>query len=201
MRSVSTRSLALLMLFATTCTATPASVTPSATLATTPVAPRPTEAPRLAAAPPVVAPDGSLRFVATPSNELRAEDVATGTVRWTVSARILASAPTMRWRIVVSDDGGSVYVQSLSDEQDLTYLGTQRIDARTGVELANDIKYEIFWYQNVVLWTAFTQGKLQMAVERPPAGGGGYWLRTLDPLTLKMLTSVPMATRPATPGP
>jgi outer membrane protein assembly factor BamB len=201
MRSVSTRSFALLMLFATACTATPASVTPSATLAPTPVAPRPTVAPRLAAPPPVVAPDGSLRFVTTPSNELRAEDVATGTVRWTVSARIPASAPTMRWRIVMSDDGGSVYVQSLSDEQDLTYLGTQRIDARTGVELANDFKDEIYWYQNVVLWTAFTQGNLQMAIERPLAGGGGYWLRSLDPLTLKMLTSVPVATRPATPGP
>jgi len=148
-----------------------------------------------------VAPDGLLRFVTTPTNELRAEDVSTGTVRWTVSARIPASAPTMRWRVVVSDDGESVYVQSLSDEQDLTYLGTQRIDARTGVELANDIKYEIYWYQNVVLWTAFTQGKLQMAVERSPAGGGGYWLRTLDPLTLKMLTNVPVTTRPATPGP
>jgi hypothetical protein len=107
----------------------------------------------------------------------------------------------MRWRIVLSDDGTSVYVQSLSDEQDLTYLGTQRIEARTGVELANDIKYEIYWYQNVVLWTAITQGKLQMAIERPSAGGGGYWLRTLDPLTLKVLTSVPVPTRPATPSP
>jgi len=201
MRSVSTRWFALLMLFATACTATPASVTPSATLAPIIVAPRPAVAPRLAAAPPVVAPDGLLRFVTTPTNELHAEDVATGTVRWTLSARIPASAPTMRWRIVVSDDGGSVYVQSLSDEQGLTYLGTQRIEARTGVELANDIKYEIYWYQNVVLWTAFTQGKLQMAIERPSAGGGGYWVRTLDPLTLKMLTSVPMTTRPATPGP
>jgi outer membrane protein assembly factor BamB len=201
MRRISSWSIALPILVAAACTGAPAGVTPSA--ATSPIlgAPRPAVALRLAAAPPVVAPDGSLRFVTTPSNELRAEDVATGTVRWTVSARIPASAPTMRWRIVVSDDGGSVYVQSLSDEQDLTYLGTQRIDARTGVELANDIKYEIYWYQNVVLWTAFTQGKLQMAIERPPAGGGGYWLRTLDPLTLKMLTSVPVATRPATPGP
>jgi len=161
----------------------------------------PVVAPRLAAAPPVVAPDGSLRFVTTPTNQLRAEDVTTGTVLWTLSARIPASAPTMRWRIVLSDDGTSVYVQSLSDEQDLTYLGTQRIEARTGSELASDFKDEIYWYQNIVLWTAFTQGKLQMAVERPSAGGGGYWLRTLDPLTLKMLTSVPMATRPATPGP
>src|SRR5258705_9814408 len=137
MRGVSTGSFVLLVLFATTCTATPATVTPSATLAPTTVAPRPTLAPRLAAAPPVVAPDGSLRFVTTPSNELRAEDVSTGVVRWTVSARIPASTPTMRWRIVVSDDGGSVYVQSLSDEQDLTYLGTQRLDARTAVELAS----------------------------------------------------------------
>jgi len=101
----------------------------------------------------------------------------------------------------MSDDGRSVYAQTTSDEPALTYQGTRRIEARTGVELANDIKYEIYWYQNVVLWTAFTQGKLQMAIERPSAGGGGYWLRTLDPLTLKMLTSVPVATRPATPGP
>jgi hypothetical protein len=183
MRSISVRWLALLMLVATACTGAPA------------------VAPRLAAAPPVVAPDGSLRFVTTPTNELRAEDVATGTVRWTLSARIPASAPGMRWRIVLSDDGTSIYVQSLSDEQGLTYLGAQRIEARTGVELANDNKDEIYWYQNVVLWTAFTQGKLQMAIERPSAGGGGHWLRTLHPLTLKMLTSVPMATRPATPGP
>jgi len=142
-----------------------------------------------------------VRFLTTTTNELRAEDVATGTVRWTLSARIPASAPGMRWRIVVSDDGTSIYVQSLSDEPRLTYLGTQRIEARTGVELANDFKDEIYWYENVVLWTAFTQGKLQMAIERPSAGGGGYWLRTLDPLTLKMLTSVPMAARPTTPGP
>ena len=193
--------LALLTLVATGCTPAPASVAPSAAPSPIHVSPRPAVAVRLAAAPPVVAPDGSLRFVTTPANELQAEDVATGTVHWKLSARIPATAPTMRWRIVLSDDGTSVYVQSLSDEQDLTYLGTQRIEARTGVELANDIKYEIYWYQNVVLWTAITQGKLQMAIERPSAGGGGYWLRTLDPLTLKVLTSVPMAARPTTPGP
>lgn len=201
MRSLSVRSLAMFIAVATACTATPTSVAPTATPSPNLVAPRPTVAPRLAAAPPVMTPDGSLRFVTTSTNELQAEDVTTGTVRWTLSARIPASAPTMRWRIVVSDDGTSIYVQSLSDEQDLTYLGTQRIEARTGVELANDIKDEIYWYQNIVLWTAFTQGKLQMAVERPSAGGGGYWLRTLDPLTLNMITSVPMAARPAIPGP
>jgi hypothetical protein len=194
-------SLALPVLVAIACTGAPTSDTPSATTSPILGAPRPAVAPRLAAAPPFVAPDGSLRFVTTPTNELRAEDIAAGTLAWTLSARIPASAPTMRWRIVVSDDSGSVYVQSLSDEQGLTYLGTQRIEARTGIELANDFKYEIYWYQNVVLWTAFTQGKLQMAIERPPAGGGGYWLRSLDPLTLKMLTSMPMATRPANPRP
>lgn len=198
---MSARSLAMFMVFATACAATPASVAPTATQSAILAAPRPAAAPRLAVTPPVAAPDGSLRFVTTPANELRAEDVPTGTVRWTLSARIPVTAQTMRWRVVVSDDGTSIYVQSLSDEEHLTYLGTRRIEARTGVELANDIKYEVYWYQNVVLWTAFTQGKLQMAVERPSAGGGGYWLRTLDPLTLKMLTSVPVTTRPATPGP
>jgi hypothetical protein len=107
----------------------------------------------------------------------------------------------MRWRILFSDDGASVYIQSLSDERALTYLGTQRIEARTGVELANDFKYEIYWYENVVLWTALTQGVMQMAIERAPAGGGGYWLRTFDPLTLKMLTDIPKATPPTKPGP
>jgi hypothetical protein len=202
MRSVSTRSFALLMLFATACTAAPASVAPSATLAPIPVAPQPTVAPRLAAAPPVVAPDGSLRLVTTPTNEVRAEDVATGAVLWTWPARIPAARPSVRWRLLFSNDGSSLYVQSLSDEQGLTYQGTRRVEPRTGAELANDLKFEIYWYENVVLWTALGRdGKLQMAVQRPAAAGGGYWLRTLDPLTLKILTDVPKTTPPATPGP
>jgi hypothetical protein len=178
----------------------------------TPVATREIDAPiqrpspipaavRLAVAPPLIAPDGHLRFVTTPANELQAQDVATGAALWTLPVRIPAAAPAARWHVIVSDDGNSVYAQSISDEPALTYQGTRRLEARTGVELANDIKYEIYWYQNVVLWMALTQGKLQMAIERPPAGGGGYWLRTLDPMTLKVLTSVPIAARPATPGP
>ena len=128
--------------------------------------------------------------------------MATGAALWTLPVRIPAAAPTARWHVVVSDDGNSVYAQSISDEPALTYQGTRRLEARTGVELANDIKFEIYWYENVVLWTAMSgDGKLHMAVQRPAAAGGGYWLRTLDPLTLKILTSVPMATRPATPGP
>lgn len=156
---------------------------------------------RLAVAPPLIAPDGRLRFVTTPANELQAQDATTGAALWTLPVRIPTAAPTARWHVLVTEDSTSVYAQSTSDEPALTYQGMRRIEARTGVELANDIKYEIYWYQNVVLWTAFTQGKLQMAIERPSAGGGGYWLRTLDPLTLKVLTSVPMTTRPATPGP
>jgi hypothetical protein len=156
---------------------------------------------RLAVAPPLVAPNGHLRLMTTPANELQAQDVATGVTLWTLPVRIPAAAPTARWHVLVSDDGASVYAQSTSDDPTFTYQGTRRLEASTGVELANDIKYEIYWYKNVVLWTALKQGKLQMAIERAPAGGGGYWLRTLDPLTLKMLTSVPMAARPATPGP
>jgi len=52
--------------------------------------------------------------------------------------------------------------------------------------LADDIKFEDYWYENLVLWTALTQdGRLQMAIKRASAAGGGYWLRTFDPLTLK----------------
>jgi hypothetical protein len=181
------RSLVVLVVVATACTASTPTPLPAAA--------------RLAVAPPLVTPDGQLRFVTTPTNDVQAEDVGTGTVRWKLSPRIPATAPAMRWRIVVSDDGSSVYIQSVSDDPGLRYLGTQRIEARTGAELANDFKDEIYWYQNVVLWTAFTRARVLMAVERPAAGGGGYWLRTLDPLTLKILTSVPTATPPAGPGP
>jgi hypothetical protein len=107
----------------------------------------------------------------------------------------------MHWRILVSNDGSSVYVQSVADAPSPTYLGTRRIDARTGVELANDIKYEIYWYENVVLWTALTPGGgLQMAIERAPTAGGGYRLRTFDPLTLTVLTDLPQAAPPAPPS-
>ena len=156
---------------------------------------------RLAVAPPLIAPDGRLRFVTTPSNELRAEDVATGEALWTLPARIPAAAPTTRWHVLVSDDGSSVYAQSVSAEPGLTYQGTQRVEVRTGIELSNDIKFEIYWYENVVLWTALrSDGKLQMAVQRPTAAGGGYWLRTFDPLTLRMLTDVPQSGPPPVVG-
>ncbi len=165
---------------------------------------RPSPAPaavRLAVAPPLIAPDGRLRFVTTPANELRAEDVATGIALWTLPVRIPAAAPTTRWHVLVSEDGNSVYAQSVSSELGLTYQGTQRIETRTGVELANDIKFETYWYENVVLWTALrSDGKLQMAVQRPGAAGGGYWLRTFDPLTLRMVTDVPQAGPPAVGG-
>jgi hypothetical protein len=191
-RDTCLRALALVTLIvASACTEAPQSSARSEAPSRAPVAVR------LAVAPPLLAPDGHLRFVTTVTNDVRAEEVATGTVLWTLPVRIPAAAPTARWRLLISDDGTSVYAQSLSDEQGLTYEGTQRIEARTGVELANDIKFEVYWYQNIVFWTALmTDGKLQMAIRRPVTAGGGYWLRTFDPLTLKMLTDVPHAGPP-----
>lgn len=89
--------------------------------------------------------------------------------------------------------------KTLSDEQGLTYQGTRRLDARTGAELANDYKMEIYWYENIVLWTAIrSDGKLLMAVQRPR--DAGYWVRTLDPQTLRVIADVPRAGPPATPA-
>lgn len=104
-------------------------------------------------------------------------------------------------RVLVSADSASVYVQLVrADGQSPTYLGTRRVDARTGVVLADDIKFEVYWYENLVLWTALTQdGRLLMAIKRASAAGGGSWLRTFDPLTLKMLTDVRQSTTPAAP--
>ena len=159
-RGLSLRALVLSMVVVSTaCVATPVA-TPVATREDNAHTQRPSPIPavvRLAVAPPLIAPDGRLRLVTTPANELQAEDEATGAALWTLPVRIPAAAPTARWHVLVSDDGTSVYAQSTSDEPALTYQGTRRIEARTGVELANDIKYEIYWYQNVVLWTAFTQ--------------------------------------------
>jgi len=196
MRDVPIRSLVVLTLVVTSaCAAAPQSAAETRTPSRTPVALS------LAVAPPLRTPDGQLRLVVTPANEVRAEDVATGAVRWTLRAPFLAGAATMRWRLLLTSDGTSVYVQSLSDEPALTYMGTRRIDARTGVEQANDYKFEIYWYENVVLWTALkTTGEVLMAVERPAVAGGGYWVRTLDPLTLKMRADVPQAGPPGIPG-
>jgi hypothetical protein len=196
MRGVPLRAFVLLTFVVTaTCTATHENGTQTQSPLQT------AAAVRLAVSPPLIAPDGRSRFVATSANEIRAEDAATGAVRWTLPPRLPAGGTTMRWRLLVSDDGASVYVQGVSDERDLTYLGTRRVDARTGVELANDYKYEIYWYQNIVLWTAVKPGgELLMAVERPAAAGGGHWLRTFDPLTLKMRTSVPQSGPPPVPG-
>lgn len=167
----------------------------------------PTQAPsRIAASkfalpPPLQSPDGQLRFVTTPTNEMRAENVANGTILWTLAVRIPAAATSTRWRLLMANDGSSLYVQSLSDEPGLTYQGTQRIEPRTGAELANDIKFESYWYENVVLWTAIGgDGNLEMAVQRPIAAGGGYWVRTLHPQTLRMLSDVRHAGPPAIPG-
>jgi hypothetical protein len=147
MRDKSLPVLVLLVVVAAGC-ALPDVSTPAGQSPTTP------SVARLAAPPPLVGPDGHVQFVTTGSNEVRAEDPATGAVRWTLSHPLLPGAPRMHWRILVSNDGSSVYVQSVADAPSPTYLGTRRIDARTGVELANDIKYEIYWYDNVVLWTA-----------------------------------------------
>jgi hypothetical protein len=193
MRDTYLRALALVTVIVTSaCTEAPPASAPSEAPSRAPAAVR------LAVAPPLLAPDGQLRFVTTVTNEVRAEDVATGTVLWTLPVRIPAAASNARWRLLISDDGTSLYAQCLSDEQDLTYQGTRRIEARTGVELASDIKFEIYWYQNIVFWTALmTNGRLQMAIRRPVTAGGGYWLRTFDPLTLKMLTDVPHTGPPA----
>jgi hypothetical protein len=150
--------------------------------------------------PPLLAPDGKVRFAVTAANEVRAEDPATGAIRWTLPTVLQAGGSPLRLRLLLSDDAVSLYVQSIAEGPSPTYLGTRRIDARTGVDLANDIKTEIYWYENVVLWTALARdGYLLMAVQRAPAAGGGFWLRTFDPLTLKMLTEVRQAEAPASP--
>jgi hypothetical protein len=155
---------------------------------------------RLAASPPLVGHDGQARFVTTASNEVRAEDAVTGAVRWTLPTPVLAGS-SLHWRLLAAGDGSSVFVQAVLDGRSPTYLGTRRVDARTGVELASDIKFEMYWYENVVLWTALTDGGgLQMAIQRANAAGGGYRLRTFEPLTLKMLTDVEQPAPPALPG-
>ena len=197
MTETSVRSLVLLTLFATACSSTPHVMTPSGT---PPVA---SATIRLASEPPLFSPDGRLHFVlSTPSNELRAEDAATGTVRWTLSQPPLPDGSQKSWRVLVSDDGASVYVQSLHDAGTPTYLGTRRIDARTGAESASDIKQDTYWYEDVVLWTALRGGgELQMAIRRAAAAGGGYRLRTLDPLTLAIRADITQAAAPPRPGP
>lgn len=179
----SLRPIVLAMLFATSaCIGTPGEGGPS------PTPSPPAAAVTLGVVPPLLAPDGRLRVVTTPTNWLQGEDSATGAVLWTRAGGVPAASGSVRWRVLFSADGTSLYVQSLSDERGLTYLGTRRIEPRTGAELANDLKFESYWYENVVLWTALrADGKLQMAVQRPVTAGGGYWLRTLDPRTLKTL--------------
>jgi hypothetical protein len=185
--------LLLLMVVVAGCTAGDGSV-PAGRSASPSVA-------RLAGSPPLLGPDGQVRFVTTAANEVRAEDAATGAIRWTLPTPVLAAGSSLHWRLLVAGDGSFVYIQSVLDGESPTYLGTRRVDARTGVELASDIKFEIYWYENVVLWTALTDGgALQMAIERARAAGGGYRLRTFDPLTLKMLTDVQQAAPPAPPA-
>jgi hypothetical protein len=192
MRGRSLQWLVLLAVIATSCTAAPDISGPAVRTSTAP------SVARLAGPPPLLRPGGQVRFVTTVSNEVRAEDAATSVVRWTLPTPVLASGSSLYWRVLPSDDGLSVYVQAVLDGRSPTYLGTRRIDARTGVELASDIKFEVYWYENVVLWTALTyDGRLQMAIERALAAGGGYRLRTFDPLTLKMLTDVPQPAPPA----
>ncbi len=82
-----------------------------------------------------------------------------------------------------------------------TYLGTRRVDARSGAELASDIKQDTYWYEDVVSWTGLRNSGLQMAIRRAAAAGGGYRLRTLDPLTLAILADITQATAPPRPGP
>ena len=197
MRDVPMRVLVVLTLVLTfACTAIPQSTAETQTPSRTPIALS------LAVAPPLLTPDGQRRLVVSPANEVRAEDVATGAVRWTLGPPIQAGAATMRWRLLLTPDGSTVYVQSLSDEPRLTYLGTRRIDTRTGVEQANDYKFEIYWYENVVHWTALRRdAELQMAITRAPAGGGGSYFRTFDPLTLAIRSEIAQAGPPSTPRP
>jgi outer membrane protein assembly factor BamB len=190
---VSLEVLLLLMVVAASCTAGDGGVPAGQSAATLSVT-------RLAASPPLLGPDGQVRFVTTAANEVRAEDAATGAIRWTRPTPVLAAGSSLHWRLLVADEGSSVYVQSVLEGGSLTYLGTRRVDARTGVELASDIKFEIYWYENVVLWTALTDGgALQMAIERAKAAGGGYRLRTFEPLTLKMLGDVEQPGPPPVP--
>jgi hypothetical protein len=186
------RLLVLLTFVATACVSVPAvtSSTKSADAVT---------GARLASAPPLSSPDGFLRFVSTPSNVLVAEDVATGALRWALP-HFAPNGSAMQWRVLVSDDGLSVYVQSVADAGSPSYLGTRRIDFRTGAELASDLKNDTYWYEDIVLWTALQRdGKLQMAIRRATASGGGYWLRTLDPLTLAVRSNIAQTTAPPAP--
>lgn len=194
MRRVSIRSLILLAVVTTACVAAPEVSTPTGKPSTT------SATARLAVATPLLAPDGQTRFISS-GPEVRAEDPVTGSVRWRLGAPLLPGGSAMDSRVLVSADSASVYVQLVrADGQSPTYLGTRRVDARTGAVLADDIKFEDYWYENLVLWTALTQdGRLQMAIKRASAAGGGYWLRMFDPLTLKMLTDVRQSTTPAAP--
>lgn len=154
---------------------------------------------RLAVAPPLVAPNGQVRIVTTPANQVRAEVVATGETLWTLPARIPDRAASAQWRVLFSTNSADLFVQNLSDQAGLTYQGTRRIEANTGTELANDFKMEVYWYENVVLWTAVrSDGKLLMAVHRPR--GAGYWVRTLDPERLRVIADVPHVLPPPIPG-
>jgi hypothetical protein len=194
MRDGARRCLVLVAVILTGCTVAPDVTTPAGGSLTT------ASTARLAVPPPLFGPDGQVRFAATVSKEVQAEDSTTGAVRWTHPTPVLAAGSSLHWRLLVASDGSSVYLQEVLDGVSPTYLGTRRVDARTGVELASDIKFEIYWYDNVVLWTALTpRGDLQMAIERARAAGGGYRLRTFDPLTLKMITDVPQPTPPAPP--
>jgi len=166
---------------------------PSATAAITRVA-------RAASEPPVVSPDGQVRFIVNTLGELVLQEASSGVTRWTLPHVLLAGREAMKWRVLVSNDGASVYAQSVTDKGTPTYLGTRRLDLRTGAELASDIKREDYWYDNVVLWMSLTaQGELQMAIARAQAAGGGYRLRTLDPQTLAVLRDVAIANRPPMP--
>lgn len=148
----------------------------------------PSSALRLAGEPPLLTPDGRLRLV-TIGTELRAEEAATGAPRWNLVQPPSNGGSTLHWRALVSLDGASIYVQTVADANgpSPTYLGTRRIDARSGTALADDVKSERYWYENVVLWTALLPtGELQMAVARAPLGGGGIRVRTVDPLSLAL---------------
>jgi len=154
---------------------------------------------QLASEPPLATP--WFRLVLTNTNDLQAVEVATGRVLWTLDHRD-PGGRQMHWRVLAAHDGASIYVQLVALSGSPTYLGTRRIDAQSGKELAADIKNEIYWYENVVHWTALRSGgELQMAITRASAAGGGSRLRTFDPVTLAMRSDIAQAGPPSSPAP
>lgn len=125
-----------------------------------------------------------------PRNEVVVQDTGSGAILW----RLAGWTETARWHVLPSADARTVYIQQLRPRTP-TYLGTQTLDLRTGARLADDVKQELYWYENVVHWTALLpSGDLEMLVER----SGRFEVRRLDGRDLKILAtrSVPSPVPP-----